>query len=294
MAFRIESVTAGAPCYNAAPFVGRIIESLLNQTRPPEQILIIDDGSTDDTAAIAADYAAKYDMVQLIQHPINIGLSAARNTMIAHTEGDVLVSIDSDAPAGPELIEHLLTGFDDDDVAGVGGRCVEVSTDHPADIWRATHQFAQHWGDDFQHDVPFLYGVVGAYRTDVLRSVGGFDVGHSRNGEDVEIGARLRKLGWRLAYRPEARVFHERRDGFASIQRMCRAYHLGGHGALMENQMEGADFGLGVALRHLKGNLRKDVLEDRNFTQFRMSWGAFLAEISGSVELAWKHGRVFR
>ena len=132
------TVTAAIPCYNGAGFLGGAIESLLAQTRPAEEILVIDDGSTDDSIGIARDYP-----VTLVQHGHNKGLAAARNTAISKAEGDIIAFLDVDAVAAPDWIEVLLSGYEPQ-VGGVGGQGIEANIHSLADRWRQVHASQNH------------------------------------------------------------------------------------------------------------------------------------------------------
>lgn len=88
------------PCYNHAHYLGEAIESVLAQSYRHSELIVVDDGSTDDTAAVAARYpGVKY----VWQH--NQGLSAARNTGIRHSEGTFLVFLDADDRLLPRALE---------------------------------------------------------------------------------------------------------------------------------------------------------------------------------------------
>lgn len=79
------------PCYNYGHFLAEAIESVARQTYPAKEIVVVDDGSTDDTAAVAA----RYPEVRYVHQP-NQGLSAARNTGIQQSQGTYLVFLDAD------------------------------------------------------------------------------------------------------------------------------------------------------------------------------------------------------
>ncbi len=96
------SVSVIIPAYNRADFIGAAIDSVLDQTRMPQQILVIDDGSTDDTPEVLARYRAP---VTVIRQP-NRGRSAARNAGLAAATGEAIIFLDSDDLMMPECIER--------------------------------------------------------------------------------------------------------------------------------------------------------------------------------------------
>src|SRR5215210_2105808 len=88
------------PCYNQAHFLGEAIESVLGQSYPNFEIVVVDDGSPDDTAEVAA----RYPEVRYICQD-NQGLSAARNTGLGQSEGEYVVFLDADDRLLPEALE---------------------------------------------------------------------------------------------------------------------------------------------------------------------------------------------
>lgn len=95
------------PAYNAEKYLSEAVESVLNQTLSGIEILIIDDGSTDDTAMIADTYCKKYENVRVI-HKANEGVSKARNVGIASASGEYVIFLDSDDALSPNALELLM------------------------------------------------------------------------------------------------------------------------------------------------------------------------------------------
>jgi glycosyltransferase involved in cell wall biosynthesis len=87
------TVSVIIPTFNRAQFVGEAIDSLLSQTRPPDEIIVVDDGSTDHTIDVLA---ARYGSSIITITQPNAGLSAARNTGLRAATGDLLAFLDSD------------------------------------------------------------------------------------------------------------------------------------------------------------------------------------------------------
>lgn len=96
------------PAYNAAGVIGKCIDSVLLQTYPDFELLIIDDGSRDETAEIVAAKAAQDTRIHLIRQE-NAGVSSARNTGIAAASGELLCFIDSDDTVSANYLETLHT-----------------------------------------------------------------------------------------------------------------------------------------------------------------------------------------
>ncbi len=84
------SVAVVIPCYNQARFLADAVESVLWQSLAAREIIVVDDGSTDDTRTVAARYKVKY------VHQANQGLARARNRGITETSGEYLVFLDAD------------------------------------------------------------------------------------------------------------------------------------------------------------------------------------------------------
>lgn len=101
------TVSVVIPCYNAAPFLRETLDSAINQTYPPLEILVIDDGSTDDSAAIAESFGPP---VRVIRQP-NQGESVARNRGIDEAQGDWVAFLDADDVWKPEKTEKQVTAI---------------------------------------------------------------------------------------------------------------------------------------------------------------------------------------
>lgn len=212
-------ITVAIPCYNGEGFIGRTIEAVLAQTHPADQVMVIEDGSSDRTAEIIAQYP-----VQLISHDQNKGLSAGRNTALAHTQTELLAFVDADAYADPGMLAALIDGFDRTGADGVGGQGIEAVQESIYDRWRGLHAF-QGYGEHRRDRVEHLYGLCMAYRCTALHAVGGFDTHLWTNAEDVDIGFRLTDKGFHLAYEPGVRVYHQRRDNHASLVKMMHQWY---------------------------------------------------------------------
>src|ERR1019366_3526420 len=96
------------PTFNRGYILGEAIQSILDQTYPHFELIVVDDGSTDDTADVVNSF--KDTRVHLIQHPKNAGAAAARNTGLAAAQGDLISFLDSDDLWNPNKLA-LETSF---------------------------------------------------------------------------------------------------------------------------------------------------------------------------------------
>lgn len=103
------------PAYNEEKYIGACLESLKNQTRAPDEVIVVDNNSTDRTAEIAASYGAKVvrEQKQGISHARNAGFNAAANPIIARTDADAIVP--------PDWIECILHNFEQNNIEALCG-----------------------------------------------------------------------------------------------------------------------------------------------------------------------------
>jgi len=228
--FPDQPVTVYVPCFNAAKYVDGVIQAILAQSYPLTELLIIDDGSTDETVELAARYP-----VRIVKQPCNKGLSEARNLALAACGTPFLANLDADVLPDNHWLERLMLQFESarlNEQAGTGltplggvmGRLDELHDTTLPDQWRAVHM-GQHHGDEPKPDVPHLYGCNGLWLKDALMRAGGHDPLYKTNGEDCDCSDRVHGQGYRLAYEPAARCRHLRRDTLESVLRTIWRYH---------------------------------------------------------------------
>lgn len=264
MAMTTNQATVAIPCYNGAAYIGRTIESVLHQSQPATEVLVIDDGSTDNSRQIIAQYP-----VRLVAHEQNKGLATARNTAVSATTTNILIFVDVDAFADYHLVETLLSGYTGSQIAGVGGQGIESNINSLADRWRRTHASQGH--GDKPKAVDYLYGLCMSYHTAVLQQIGGFDPIYRTNAEDVDMGLRLRAAGYQLRYLPEAKVYHQRTDDQASLEHAMFNWYRAGYTARRRSQAAPWRLFLGTATRLLRDPAH-DLWHERDLAMAYLSW----------------------
>ncbi len=195
--------------------------------------MVVDDGSDDGTADVLAERGGTdLDLVALSQ-PVNGGPAAARNRGVAHATGEVVLFLDDDVAAAPDLLAAHLARHEaaDDPQLGILGR-VDW---HPSVRRTAFLRWLDRSGLQFGYDTWLREGPVEppyaafytanvSLRRDLLIDVGGFDERFPYAAyEDMELAFRLSRRGFHLDYRPAAQAFHTRSIDLAGFcARMTR------------------------------------------------------------------------
>lgn len=100
-------VSVLVPAYNVEKYLPQCLDSIVNQTYQHLQVVVVDDGSKDNTLSIAQEYAAKYSFVE-VYHQENAGVATARNNLLSHVKGDYVLFVDSDDWIEPNMIGFLV------------------------------------------------------------------------------------------------------------------------------------------------------------------------------------------
>ncbi len=192
------------PAYNAAQTLPACLAALHRQTQPPDEIIVVDDGSQDQTAQVARAYGA-----QLLEQP-HQGPAVARNLGICQARGDIVLLTDADCEPEPTWVAEMLRPFGDPRVAGVKGSYRTRQQEHVARL--AQCEFEERY--DLQErleTIDFIDTYAAAFRVAALREIGGFDPAFPRGvtGEDAELSYRLAGAGCRLMFNRQAVVFHQ-------------------------------------------------------------------------------------
>jgi cellulose synthase/poly-beta-1,6-N-acetylglucosamine synthase-like glycosyltransferase len=206
--------------YNGGATLDACLLSLARLNYPCYEVIVVDDGSTDDTPAIVA----RHDVRSLRTE--NRGLSSARNLGIEAARGEIVAYLDSDARADPDWLRHLVLALEEESAAAVGGpnllppedgfvaRCVDLAPGNPTHVL-LTDTRAEH--------VP---GCNMAWKKAALQEIGRFDPAHRAAGDDVDVCWKLLVREQVIAFAPSALVWHHRRPTVAGFLRQQRGYGL--------------------------------------------------------------------
>lgn len=207
------TVSVIMPTYNYARYVAGALESVLAQTRPPHEVIVVDDGSTDATPEILAAFGSR---IRVIRQQ-NQGGAASRNTGAAAATGDLLAFIDSDDRWMPAKLERQVARFLEDPALGLV-HCGVLEIDAAGRPLRRVTRGAEGWITEklllFREPV-ILGGSSGmVVPRAVFEEVGGIDA-RLFNNDDWDLWYRI-GLRYRVGFIPELLVQYRRHSGSLS------------------------------------------------------------------------------
>lgn len=210
---RRPTVTVLIAAYNEEPVIARTIESILASDDPVLEIIVVDDGSKDDTRG-AVERAFGGDARVHLVHQENAGKAAALNNGIARAEGEVLVCLDADTQLARDAIGRMASHFADPKVGAVAGNVKVGNRLNVFTKWQAieyiTSQNLDRRANAVLNAVTVVPGAVGAWRKQAVVDAGGYLT--DTLAEDMDLTFRLRRAGWRIETDTEALGYTEAPD----------------------------------------------------------------------------------
>lgn len=201
---------------NRSDCVRRCLACLYAQSPPPDEVIIVDASTDDHTQALMLDFPE----VHYIRTDVGYGhMTKSRNLGLLHASGDILVFIDDDAFVHPGWLAHLLAPYDDPDVAAVGGLVRQGK--NPPQPWVNVTKigklmpdgelyagFDTHSGASIEVD--HMMGCNMSFRQTAMAHLGGFrdDFPGTEVCEESDMSLRIRRIGYKIMYSPDAAVTH--------------------------------------------------------------------------------------
>jgi len=217
--------------YNGAPTLRACLESLQGLDYPDYEVIVVDDGSKDNTQDILVDFPGVNNIRQK-----NMGLSVARNVGINASKGDIVAFTDSDCMVDKDWLYYLVQPLIDGDFAAVGGPNISP----PAVSFVQAAVAAAPGGPSHvllsDLEAEHVPGCNIAFHRWALDLIGGFDPEYRKAGDDVDVCWRLMQAGYRIGFSPSALVWHHRRftvkaffnqqRGYGEAEALLRCKHL--------------------------------------------------------------------
>jgi len=186
------SVDILLPMYNEEKVVVKTVNNLLNIKYPGLSVIIIDDGSADNSLGIVTEHFGRHPRVKIIQQQ-NMGKSIALNNAMGISESDIVVCIDADTMVAPDVIDKIVPHFSDERVGAVSGY---VRVGNKVNFLTALQHMEyitiqNHERKIFEpvNGILVVPGALGAFRRSAVAAVGGFSV--DTLAEDCDITLRM-------------------------------------------------------------------------------------------------------
>lgn len=236
MAAKQIDVSIIIPCYNGMRTIAECLNSLvaLDPASPSHEIIVVDNGSTDGSVEVIKTYK---EVTLVYEHTIQ-GPAAARNTGVQGSCGSILAFVDIDCIVTPRWLIEGFAAFKDPGVVGAGGRIEGSVPKNSIQEWMNAAKILDQERTLNHHFMPFIQTANALFRKEAFMEVGGFDTA-LRSGEDCDLSWRIQKASkGRIAYCPEALVYHDHRASMKGVYRQSRTNAMAG--AHLAKKWEGA------------------------------------------------------
>ena len=205
-------VTIIVPVFNEAMMIEPAIQSILALDYPAFDVLIVDDGSTDNTLERVSAMAGRYGETTVrVIHKVNGGKASALNTGIAAARTPFVLCMDGDSRLAPETLRFAMRHFADWRVGAVAGNVKVVNRNN---LWTRLQALEYIEGlnmarraQGFLHAVNIIPGPIGVFRRDMLVSLGGYET--DTFAEDADLTVKILTAGWHVVYEHRAVAFTE-------------------------------------------------------------------------------------
>lgn len=207
--------------YNCAPTLGSAIESILAQTVSDWELILCDDGSKDDTYAVAESYRKRHpDKIILVQNEKNMGLNYTLNHCLSHARGEYCARMDGDDLCSPERFEKQLAVLESNADIAVVGTKLRLFDDYG--VWGETNPIETPQKKDFIRGTPFSHGSC-MVRREAFLAVDGYSVEDRLiRVEDYHLWMKMYEKGYRGVNLQEA-LYDLRDDRNAATRRRFKA-----------------------------------------------------------------------
>ena len=225
----LPEVSVLVPAHNESKVIVRTVDSLLRQAYGgPLHIVVVDDGSRDDTFAVAQAVFAHDTRVTLLRQP-NGGKASALNHALAHAVGEVVICLDADTIFETHTVARLVAPLVDPRVAAVAGNAKVGNRLNIVTRWQAleyiTGQNLDRRAFSLLNCITVVPGAVGAWRRSAVVDAGGFS--DDTLAEDQDLTLALRRQGHRIAYASDAVAWTEAPETLRQLARQRFRWSFG-------------------------------------------------------------------
>jgi glycosyltransferase involved in cell wall biosynthesis len=205
-------ISVVVPVYNGEKTIVQTVECLLRQSLKPDEIIVVDDGSTDGTREALRRFGRR---ITVLTQP-NSGPASARNRGVRAAKCAFIAFTDSDCLPGEDWLFNLSRGFDGDRVAGVGGAVRSAIRGLTSEYVDAIRLLDPQPGEDGA--IPYLITANACFRRNALFEAGLFNERFRKpGGEEPDLCFRIKRLGYEFRFVEQALVHHHHRQTIKSF-----------------------------------------------------------------------------
>jgi cellulose synthase/poly-beta-1,6-N-acetylglucosamine synthase-like glycosyltransferase/spore germination protein YaaH/peptidoglycan/xylan/chitin deacetylase (PgdA/CDA1 family) len=209
------SVSVVIAAYNEEKVIARTIRAVLASRYQPLEIIVVDDGSKDNTSG---EVSRAFDSVRLLRQE-NGGKAAALNRGISEAKGEIIIALDADTIFAKGTIDKLIRHFADPAVGAAAGNVKVGNRINPLTYWQSieyvTSQNLDRRAYAVINSVTVVPGSVGAWRREAILQAGGYTT--DTMAEDMDLTWRIRRLGWRIETESDAVGYTEAPDTYRTL-----------------------------------------------------------------------------
>jgi cellulose synthase/poly-beta-1,6-N-acetylglucosamine synthase-like glycosyltransferase len=221
-------VSVVVPAFNEEKVICRTIESLLASDYPKLEIIVVDDGSADDTYLTAMEAFGDVPNVSVYTKP-NGGKAEALNFGWRKAKGEIIIALDADTLFPPETVSALAHRFADEKIGAVAGNAKVGNRVNVVTKWQAleyvTSQNFDRRAFSSLNCITVVPGAVGAWRRSVIEEIGGFS--SDTLAEDQDLTIEVRKLHYRIGYEEAAIGYTEAPDSLRNLAKQRYRWSFG-------------------------------------------------------------------
>lgn len=213
-------VTIGVCVRNCSSTIGRAIKSIITQDFPHEliEVILVDDGSEDDTLSVIRDFMPKMNMRVKIFHHKWRGLGPSRNVVVNNASGKYILWVDGDMIIPSDYVKKQVDFMEKNPTVAIAGGSYELSPTTSLIAFLDNIMYVVYrmrlGGKKSSGNLPGTGGAI--YRTEVIKKIGGFDENIRGSGEDVDIAYRVKTSGWTVV-RDKAPFFGKCRETWKDL-----------------------------------------------------------------------------
>jgi glycosyltransferase involved in cell wall biosynthesis len=225
-------ITVVVPAYNEEKLLRRCLDSLVQQEPPPDEIVIVDNASTDSTPDIIKQFIADHPELKVVSvYETKKGCPAARDAGWRAASGDIIVHIDADSVVPPGWMAKIHTALAEDPTVGaIGGTIRHENAPFSIALIQYLLDLVYPRLLRLIKGFPYIWGAMTICRREVLEKMDGYANRPPGQLEDYYLSEQAHKLGYKLRYMPSIYAIHS-----------SRRYESGGLRAWVKWQMAGVD-----------------------------------------------------